>query len=82
MISHRLAGGVGIMRRDRVADRRGGVGAPGATAADLRAVFGAALPQVLAASSREILSAGPDVAALRARAARQGDQLREMLGES
>lgn len=57
-----------------------GVGAQGATAADLRRVFGAALPQVLAASSREILSAGPDVAALRARALASAEQLFELLG--
>lgn len=45
-----------------------GVGAQGGTIGDLRSVFGAALPQVLASSSREILSAGPDVTALRERA--------------
>ena len=42
-----------------------GVGAQGGTAEDLRKVFGAALPNVLASSSREVLSAGPDVTALR-----------------
>ena len=46
-----------------------GIGAQGAGAEDLRAVFGAALPAVLASSSREVLGAGPDAAALR-RAAR------------
>ena len=46
-----------------------GIGAQGAGADDLRAVFGAALPAVLASSSREVLGAGPDAAALR-RAAR------------
>ncbi|GAA1787176.1 orotidine-5'-phosphate decarboxylase [Nostocoides veronense] len=45
-----------------------GFGAQGGTAAEAAAVFGAALPNVLAASSREVLSAGPDVAALRRRA--------------
>jgi orotidine-5'-phosphate decarboxylase len=42
-----------------------GVGAQGATAQDLRVVFGAALGNVLASSSREILGAGPDPVALR-----------------
>jgi orotidine-5'-phosphate decarboxylase len=45
-----------------------GVGAQGATSADLRQVFGDALPQVLPSSSREVLSAGPDVTSLRERA--------------
>lgn len=45
-----------------------GLGAQGATAADVRSVFAGALPQVLASSSRDVLRAGPDVAALRARA--------------
>jgi orotidine-5'-phosphate decarboxylase len=45
-----------------------GVGAQGATAEDLRGVFGAAIGNVLASSSREILGAGPDVVALRAAA--------------
>jgi len=43
-----------------------GLGAQGATGADLRATFGDAYPAVLATSSRGILAAGPDVAALRA----------------
>ena len=42
-----------------------GLGAQGATAADIRITFGAAYPAVLATSSRGILQAGPDVAALR-----------------
>ena len=42
-----------------------GVGAQGATTQDVRAVFGAALPNVLASSSRSILRAGPAVSALR-----------------
>lgn len=56
-----------------------GVGAQGGTAEDLRRVFGAALPNVLASSSREILSAGADVAALRATARRTALQLRAIL---
>ncbi|GAB3393578.1 orotidine-5'-phosphate decarboxylase [Micromonospora halotolerans] len=43
-----------------------GLGAQGATAADLRTVFGSALPSVLPSYSREALGAGPDPAALRA----------------
>ena len=57
-----------------------GVGAQGGTARELTHVFGAALPNVLAASSREILEAGPDVVALRDRARRVADELRETLG--
>jgi orotidine-5'-phosphate decarboxylase len=47
-----------------------GLGAQGARPADLRAVFGAALPAVLPAYSREILAHGPDLADLRAAAGR------------
>lgn len=43
-----------------------GLGAQGATGADLRQAFGAAHPAVLATSSRGILAAGPTVEALRA----------------
>jgi orotidine-5'-phosphate decarboxylase len=43
-----------------------GLGAQGAGPADLPAVFGAALPWVLPAVSREVLGAGPDPARLRA----------------
>ena len=42
-----------------------GVGAQGAGAAELRAVFGAARRAVLASTSRAVLGAGPDVAGLR-----------------
>ncbi|KNH18944.1 orotidine 5'-phosphate decarboxylase [Arthrobacter sp. ZBG10] len=52
-----------------------GLGAQGATPADLRATFGAAYPQVLGTSSRDILSAGPDPVRLRAAAARTLDGL-------
>ncbi len=47
-----------------------GVGAQGGTAADLAAVFGTALDWVLPATSRDLMSAGPDHAALRAHALR------------
>jgi orotidine-5'-phosphate decarboxylase len=52
-----------------------GVGAQGATADDLRSVFGAARRNVLGSSSREILGAGPDGAALKAAAQRTTRQL-------
>lgn len=57
-----------------------GVGAQGAGAADLQAVFGDARRQVLAASSREVLSAGPQVGALRAAARRSADECAAALG--
>lgn len=56
-----------------------GVGAQGGAAEDLREVFGAALPNVLASSSRKILTAGPDVAALRATARHTAHQLKAIL---
>lgn len=42
-----------------------GLGAQGATPADLRHTFGSAYPMVLATSSRGILAAGPDISRLR-----------------
>jgi orotidine-5'-phosphate decarboxylase len=51
-----------------------GVGAQGAGPAELAAVFGPARRQVLASSSRGVLRAGPDAAALRAAA---GETARE-----
>ncbi|APU14503.1 MULTISPECIES: orotidine-5'-phosphate decarboxylase [Actinoalloteichus] len=42
-----------------------GFGAQGGTVADLRRLFGPALPDVLPTSSRDVLRHGPDVAALR-----------------
>jgi orotidine-5'-phosphate decarboxylase len=56
-----------------------GVGAQGATAQDLHRVFGDARGQVLASSSREVLSAGPDVAALREAARRTAASCAEAL---
>jgi orotidine-5'-phosphate decarboxylase len=41
-----------------------GYGAQGGTVADLRRIFGSSAPRVLASSSRELLSAGPDARAL------------------
>ncbi|MFC7488970.1 orotidine-5'-phosphate decarboxylase [Knoellia sp. CPCC 206453] len=56
-----------------------GVGAQGGTSDDLKRVFGDALHNVLPASSREVLSAGPDVAALRAQAARTNEGVAALL---
>ena len=55
-----------------------GLGAQGATPADLKATFGAAYPYVLGTSSRDILSAGPQLDGLRDAARRTLDGL---LGE-
>ncbi|GIU57262.1 orotidine-5'-phosphate decarboxylase [Arthrobacter sp. NicSoilC12] len=52
-----------------------GLGAQGATAADLRRTFGAAYPQVLGTSSRDILGAGPRLQSLRDAARRTLDEL-------
>jgi orotidine-5'-phosphate decarboxylase len=54
-----------------------GLGAQGATPADLRRTFGAAYPQVLGTSSREILAAGPGIKGLQGAAQRTLDGLRE-----
>ncbi|MBL1067263.1 orotidine-5'-phosphate decarboxylase [Streptomyces sp. 7-21] len=57
-----------------------GIGAQGATAADLPGLFGEALPDVLPSVSREILRHGPSPAGLRAAAARQAEGLAAVLG--
>lgn len=60
-----------------------GLGAQGATADDLRTVFAGADPAwVLPASSRGVLRAGPDVAALREAFARTRDEVEAALGRS
>ena len=56
-----------------------GVGAQGAGADELAAVFGGARSQVLASSSRGVLAAGPDVAALRTAAKTAADEARGAL---
>lgn len=56
-----------------------GVGAQGAGAAELAAVFGRARHQVLASSSRGVLAAGPDAGALRAAALATSAEAREAL---
>jgi orotidine-5'-phosphate decarboxylase len=52
-----------------------GLGAQGGTAADIRRLFDAVHEQVIASSSRGVLAAGPDVAALREAAAHAGEEL-------
>ncbi|HYJ69518.1 MAG TPA: orotidine-5'-phosphate decarboxylase [Nocardioidaceae bacterium] len=52
-----------------------GFGAQGGTVDDLRRVFGSALPNVLPATSRAVLSAGPDPATLQDVAAEIADSL-------
>lgn len=56
-----------------------GIGAQGATGADLTRVFGAALPRVLPTTSRSVLEAGPSLAGLRDAAARTLDEIRAAL---
>ncbi|UKW33790.1 orotidine-5'-phosphate decarboxylase [Streptomyces sp. TYQ1024] len=57
-----------------------GIGAQGATAADLPKVFGAAVRDVVPNVSRGVLRHGPDVAALRESAERFADEVREAVG--
>ena len=59
-----------------------GIGAQGATAADLREIFGSALGDVLPNSSREVLSGGPTVSGLRDAASRAGDAVSAALTPS
>ncbi|HEY7010215.1 MAG TPA: orotidine-5'-phosphate decarboxylase [Jatrophihabitantaceae bacterium] len=51
-----------------------GIGAQGGTPADVRRIFGAALPAVVPSVSREILRSGPDPARLRAAVASYAEQ--------
>jgi orotidine-5'-phosphate decarboxylase len=57
-----------------------GIGAQGATAADLAEVFGPATSLVLPSASREVMSAGPGRAALQAAAARMRGEMEAVLG--
>lgn len=52
-----------------------GYGAQGGSVADIRRLFGAAYPNVVAATSRAVLEAGPTVESLRAAASRCRDEL-------
>ncbi|HEU5472812.1 MAG TPA: orotidine-5'-phosphate decarboxylase [Actinophytocola sp.] len=56
-----------------------GFGSQGGTVADLRAAFGANLPQVLASTSRAVLRHGPDPDALRSAVLNVRDSLAAML---
>lgn len=56
-----------------------GIGAQGGTADDVRRIFGSSIGNVLPSSSREILGAGPDVAALREAAARAAGEFAELV---
>jgi orotidine-5'-phosphate decarboxylase len=56
-----------------------GIGAQGGTAGDLLAVFGSAVGLVLPTTSREVMAAGPDPAALRAAARRTVAAMRAVL---
>ncbi|MFE5298674.1 orotidine-5'-phosphate decarboxylase [Streptomyces sp. NPDC056632] len=57
-----------------------GIGAQGATPADLPAVFGAAVRNVVPNVSRGVLKAGPDAVALKAAAERYANEIREAVG--
>jgi orotidine-5'-phosphate decarboxylase len=57
-----------------------GLGAQGATPADLRRVFGKSMRNVLPSYSREVLAGGPGVAGLRAAAERATQDCRVALG--
>jgi orotidine-5'-phosphate decarboxylase len=57
-----------------------GIGPQGASAADLRAVFGPSRSSVLPTVSREVLSAGPDPDQLRKAFERTLSEVRHALG--
>lgn len=57
-----------------------GIGAQGATPADLPAVFGAAVGNVVPNVSRGVLRHGPDASALRDSAHRYADEIRAAVG--
>ena len=57
-----------------------GVGAQGGSAESVRRLFGGVSARVLPSSSREILAAGPDVAALRAMAQRVNESFAGLVG--
>ncbi|GGF35823.1 orotidine 5'-phosphate decarboxylase [Marmoricola endophyticus] len=57
-----------------------GVGAQGGTPESVRRTFAGVLPRVLPSSSREVLGAGPGVAALRDAAQRANDAFVDLLG--
>jgi orotidine-5'-phosphate decarboxylase len=57
-----------------------GLGAQGGTGTDLHRIFAGCLHNVVPSISREVLSAGPDVAALAEAAARAEATLRDVIG--
>jgi orotidine-5'-phosphate decarboxylase len=57
-----------------------GFGAQGGGPDDVRRIFAAALPNVLASTSREVLSAGPDASGLRGAAERSRDVVATAVG--
>ncbi|WP_326764524.1 orotidine-5'-phosphate decarboxylase [Streptomyces sp. NBC_01591] len=59
-----------------------GIGAQGATPADLPGVFGASVGNVVPSVSRGVLSQGPDVAGLREAAERLTDEIRAAVADS
>ncbi len=59
-----------------------GVGAQGATPADVARTFAACRDRVMPSASRSLLSAGPDVHALRDAAAKLASQLRAVLADA
>ena len=56
-----------------------GVGAQGGTVTSVRSIFGAAARHVIPTTSRDVLRAGPDPAALRTAAARVNDEFAELV---
>ncbi|MEV3860103.1 orotidine-5'-phosphate decarboxylase [Streptomyces sp. NPDC050095] len=59
-----------------------GIGAQGATAADLPSVFGSAVRNVVPNVSRGVLKAGPSVSALKDAAVRFADEVREAVADA
>ena len=57
-----------------------GLGAQGGTAADVGRIFAGVLDTVVPTTSREVLAAGPDLDALRAKAREVTDQFTDLLG--
>jgi orotidine-5'-phosphate decarboxylase len=83
--SHGAVVGATVGRTDEDLEINGpllvpGVGAQGGTPDSVRAVFGDAVRHVVPSSSREILGAGPYVAALRAAARRTNEQFAALVG--
>jgi orotidine-5'-phosphate decarboxylase len=85
--SHGAVVGATVGRTDEDLEINGpllvpGIGAQGGTVESVRAVFGDAVRHVVPSSSREILGAGPDPAALRAAARRTNEQFAALVGRA